>query len=263
MDGFPSSRFHTDERPASVPIWREALAGFDWLTLRASPLFYGLGVPRGDGSAVVLVPGFLVTDVYLAEMYWWLRRIGYRAYMSRIGRNADCLDILVDRLLVTVDRAQASTGGTVHLVGHSLGGILSRSAAARRPQQIASVATLGSPFRGIRSHPFVLQATDLVRRRLRRERNSHDRPLCYTGHCTCQAVSSLQQEFPASVPQIAVYTKADGIVDWRFCVNEDPATDFEVPGSHVGLAFNPCVYRLIADHLARTRQRTHQLEVSA
>ncbi|MGH7334735.1 MAG: esterase/lipase family protein [Candidatus Rokuibacteriota bacterium] len=263
MDSPPSFRFHTDERAASVPLWREALAGIDWLALRASPLFYGLGVPRGDGSAVVVVPGFLGTDAYLAEMYWWLRRIGYRAYMSRIGRNAECLDVLVDRLLVTVDRAQASTGGPVHLVGHSLGGILARAAASRRPRQIASVATLGSPFRGIRSHPFVLQATQLVRRRIRRERNARDRSQCYTGRCTCQAVTSLRCELPASVRQIAVYTKTDGIVDWRFCVNEDPATDFEVPGSHVGLAFNPCVYGLIANHLACARPQSRPHEVHA
>jgi pimeloyl-ACP methyl ester carboxylesterase len=259
----PSSRFDRDEQPASVPIWREALMGLDWLALRASPLFYGLGVARGDGSAVVLVPGFLGTDLYLGEMYWWLRRIGYRAYMSRIGRNADCLDVLVNRLLSTVDRAQAATGHTVHLVGHSLGGVLSRSVASMRPAQIASVATLGSPFRGIRSHPLVMGATDVVRRRIRRERAADIRPHCYTGYCTCQAVTSLQTEFPPSIPQIAVYTRTDGIVDWRFCVNGDPATDFEVPGSHVGLAFNPCVYRLIAEHLARVHRETSKLEVSA
>ena len=44
------------------------MIGLDWLSLRTSPVFYGFGVPRGDGSAVILVPGFLATDVYLWEM---------------------------------------------------------------------------------------------------------------------------------------------------------------------------------------------------
>jgi pimeloyl-ACP methyl ester carboxylesterase len=254
MNRVPSARFHTDEQPAAVPIWREALAGFDWLALRASPVFYGVGVSRGDGAGVVLVPGFLGTDAYLGEMHWWLRRIGYHPFMSRIGRNADCLDLLVHRLLATVDQARGATGRAVHLVGHSLGGILARSVAALRPEQVASVTTLASPFRGIRSHPFVLQATDAVRRRIRRELRDGDRPQCYTGQCTCEAVQSLRDGMAPSVPQIAIYTKTDGIVDWRFCINGDPATDFEVPGSHVGLAFNPCAYRLIADHLTRTRR---------
>jgi hypothetical protein len=33
-------------------------------------------------------------------------------------------------------------------------------------------------------------------------------------------------------------------------VNEDEATNYQVPGSHVGLVFNAEVYRLIANFLA-------------
>jgi len=51
------------------------------------------------------------------------------------------------------------------------------------------------------------------------------------------------------VPHIAIYTKTDGIVDWRYCVNGDER-DIEVPGTHVGLAFNPQVFRHIAHFLA-------------
>jgi triacylglycerol lipase len=259
----PSVPFHRDRLPAAVPIWREALVGLEWLALRASPVFYGLGVPPGDGSAVVVVPGFLGSDVYLQELYWWLRRIGYQAYMSRIGRNAECLDIVADRLLETIDRAQAATGGKVHLIGHSLGGMLSRSAAARRPERIASVTTLGSPFRGIRSHPFVMQAADRVRSRIQRERGLDERSDCYTGYCNCDAVAGLAATFPPSVPQMNIYTKTDGIVDWRFCLSGNPESDFEVPGTHVGLVFNPCVYSLLAARLGAARAETPAREVAS
>jgi len=40
-------------------------------------------------------------------------------------------------------------------------------------------------------------------------------------------------------------------VDWRVCVNDNPATDVEVSGTHVGLVFNPVVYELIARRLAQ------------
>ncbi len=243
----PESYFHGDERPAEVPIWREALAGLDWLALRGSPIFYGWGAPRGDGAPVVVVPGFLGTDLYLLELYCWLGRIGYRAYLSRIGRNAECIDLLVDRLFETIDRAHENTGRGVHLIGHSLGGVLSRAAAARRPERIASVITLGSPFRGIHSHPLVMGATAAVRARVHRQGR---RPDCYTARCGCESVNALRTLPP--VPQIAIYTKTDGIVDWRVCVNDDPETDFAVPGTHVGLVFNPVVYRLIAARLAVT-----------
>ena len=220
------------------------------MALRASPVYYGLGVPRGDRSAVIVVPGFLGTDFYLQELYYWLRRINYRPYMSGIGRNAECLDVLVGRLSQTIKKAAAETGGKVHLIGHSLGGVLARSAAARLPEQVASVITLGSPFRGIRSHPLVLQTADRVRARIVSAQRGAQ-PDCYTGYCDCDAVTALQKPFPSSILQSAIYTKTDGIVDWRVCVNEAPETNFEVRGTHVGLAFNPSVYELIATRLAR------------
>ncbi len=249
---FKTTTFEKDRTPAARPIWREAFLGLDWLTLRSSPVFFGIGVPRGDKSAVVVIPGFMGADYYLYELHSWLRRIGYRPYYSQIGLNAECLNILVERLSQTIEKAAAETGGKVHLIGHSLGGILARSAAARKPQHVSSVITLGSPFRGIRTHPLVLETANRVRARiLNRPGLSEKQPDCYTGYCTCEAVCNLQVPFPQTIKQTAVYTKTDGIVDWRVCVNDDPVDNFEVSGTHVGLVFNPSVYRLIAKRIAK------------
>ena len=62
-------------------------------------------------------------------MHLWLRRIGYRPYFSGIGRNVDCPELLTQRLLMTIEQAHGETGQKVTLVGHSLGGMLSRAAA--------------------------------------------------------------------------------------------------------------------------------------
>ncbi|MGH7279164.1 MAG: esterase/lipase family protein, partial [Candidatus Rokuibacteriota bacterium] len=146
----PMRRFHEDERRAATPIWREALAAVEWARLRLSPVQGDDDAPRGDGSAVVIVPGFLFTDRYLYPLSDWLACVGYRPYLSGIGRNADCLDVLATRLLRTVDEAFTATGRRVHVIGHSLGGTLARGVAARHPERIASVATLGTPLRGLR-----------------------------------------------------------------------------------------------------------------
>jgi len=246
-----SHAFYRDQKPAARPIWREAFVGLEWLALRASPVFYGLGVPRGDGAAVIAVPGFMGTDFYLQEMNGWLRRIGYRSYLSNIGRNADCLDLLVDRLLQTIQKAYDDTHGMVHLIGHSLGGLLALSAASLRHDIVASVITLGSPFRGIRSHPVVLEMSKVVRERIRNVRRGETRPACFTGYCDCEAVNALQIPCPHPIPHTAIYTRTDGVVDWRVCVNNDPSTDVEVQSTHIGLAFNPWVYEEIANRLSQ------------
>ena len=246
-----TATFHAEEIPTTRPIWREAFAGLDWMALKTSPVYYGFGIPRGDKSAVIVVPGFMGTDHYLYEMYYWLRRIGYKPYLSNIGWNAECLNTLVDRLSETIQKAHEETGKKVHLIGHSLGGVLSRSATAAQYSHVASVTTLGSPFRGIRSHPIVIQAAQTVRAKIMCDQDhAAKKPDCYTGFCDCPAVSGLQKAFPENVRNTAIYTKTDGIVDWSACLTNEPSQDFEVTGTHVGLAFNPTVYSIIAKRLA-------------
>ena len=240
---------------AAVPLWREALFGVDWLALRIAPVYYGIRVPHGDGSPVVVIPGFLGSDTYLAEMHNWLRRIGYRSYQSRIGRNAECPEILMGRLFETMDRAYGATGRKLHLVGHSLGGLLARSAAVRRPEQVAQVICLAAPFRDIRAHPMVLAAAGFVRGRInsRREPGEIIRPGCFTDECTCDFANSMRGALPASVAHTAIYTTTDGVVDWRSCIEEDDHLNIKVDGTHAGLAFNPQVYRRVAKLLAAAR----------
>ena len=252
------SYFQKEIVSSALPLWRESLTAVDWLALRYAPVYYGVGVPRGDGSAVVLVPGFMADDYYLLEMFYWLQRIGYKPYLSRIGRNVNCLDVSLERLLNTVERAQRQTGKKVHVIGHSLGGVLARSLTGLRPDLIASVITLASPFRGISSHQFVAKAAEKVRERILKEgSNAGKNPNCFTNACSCSAASSLRGGLNSAVPRTAIYTKTDGVVDWHFCINNNPANNFEVIGTHIGLAFNPFVYQLIGTRLDWAR---HQAE---
>jgi triacylglycerol lipase len=237
---------------ADVPLWTEALFGAELLLLHATPIYYGFGVPPGDGSGVVVIPGFLGTDLYLMELHAWLGRIGYRPYFSGIGINAECPNLLIQRRLnETIETALAETGRKVHLIGHSLGGVLARSVAGQRPKDVASVITLASPFRGTVMHRTVLGAAEAVRMRILQEHGQGVLPDCYTGRCTCAFVDSLKRNVAESIVETAIYTRQDGIVDWRCCVTKNPESDFEVSGTHIGLAFNPSAYAIVADRLAK------------
>ena len=234
------------ESAPGLAVWREAFVGLDWVSLRTSAVYYGFGVPRGHGSPVIVVPGFMGSDRYLMELYYWLARVGYKPYYSGIGRNAECPDLLMQRLLKTVDRAYAETEEKVRLIGHSLGGTIVRAVAARRPRRVAQVITLGSPIHFARVHPTVLAAAELVRGNIRRSNGRARSPDCYTDVCTCSFVSTVGETPPPSVARASIYTKSDGVVDWRCCLDEDQDANIEVKGTHCGLAFNPQVYRTIA-----------------
>lgn len=244
-----------DFQTVPIAIWRELRAPFEWIRLWFTRAYWGRGVPRGHGEPVVVVPGILCHDVYLVELHGWLRRMGYRPYFSGIGVNADCPNVLVDKLHATIERAHADTGQKVHLIGHSLGGILSRGAATLFPDAVASVTTLGSPYRGVSVHAWIHGLSRILHWRILRRRRStppHD-PIsenCFSTSCECRFARHWRGAFPDGIPELAIYTKQDGIVDWEMCLNGEAATDFEVGGTHCGLPWNAEVLRAIAERLA-------------
>jgi len=237
---------------ADLPILGEVFCAAELILLHAAPLYYGLGIPHGDGSAVVLIPAFLCPDVYLTPLHQWLARIGYKPFFSGIGFNTECPNLLITRQLnETIEKALTKSGRKLHLIGHSLGGIIARAIAAQRPADIASVITLGAPFRGTVAHHSILRAAEMVRRRILAKHGSDVLPDCYTGHCTCDFLDSLRHAMPVSVSETAVYSEDDGVVDWRYCKTDRPEADFSVSGTHLGLVFNPSAYSIIADRLAQ------------
>jgi len=247
-------KFKPEAGEAHVTKWHESLVGVDLMMLLASPVYYGVDLPHGDGSAVILIPGFMHSDIYLVVMYAWLTRLGYRPYYSGIDLNAECPDLLIKSQLRDLLRsAKKKTGRKVHLIGHSLGGIIARSLATQSPRLVASITTLGSPFRGALLHRSILLETEVVRRFIQQQHGVKVPAECYTERCKCAFVEALHRGVPKSVPQTSIYTRDDGVLDWRSCVTGNSEVDVEVHGTHAGLAFNPEVYSTIADRLAKVR----------
>jgi triacylglycerol lipase len=235
-----------------TPLWRESMFGFDWLALRASPVYYGCGIERGNGEPVVVVPGFMASDTSLLELHAWLGRVGYRPYFSRIGRNADCPNHISAVLLETVARANEDTGQRVRMIGHSLGGMLARSVALDNPDLVSHVISMGSPFRdAVRAHPAIIAATDSLRRGRSSSIGRNIKPSCFSGHCTCNFVKNMLAPEEYEVHHSAIYSRCDGVVDWQSCMEDAPELNDEVNCTHLGMAFHPGVYRALAKRLAQ------------
>jgi pimeloyl-ACP methyl ester carboxylesterase len=236
---------------AAVPLPHELLWGFDWLALRASRVYRGEGVRRGHGEPVIAVPGFLGSYGGLHELTDWLSRIGYAVIDPGFERNIECPDALLELLERRIVGAHEDHGQRVRLVGHSLGGSLARAAAVRMPEHIEQVITLGSPLREMRDHPLVAELARLLAALAPSPHRAH------SGHehgptCSCEMADALGQPLSPSVRRTAIFSRHDGVVDWRTSMEGDASVDVEVAGTHVGLVVNVGAYEAIARVLAWT-----------
>ena len=58
------------------------------------------------------------------------------------------------------------------------------------------------------------------------------------------------------VPVTAIFSRHDGVVAWQACIDQinQSVEHLEVKSSHIGLGFDPEVYRIIARRLAQPTQ---------
>ena len=235
-----------------IPIWLEGRIALEHAALLRDPVLRGAGVPRGDGRPVMLIPGFLAGDVSLGPMAAWLKRIGYRPCRARMRANVDCTTRGIERLEAELEELHGRFGRRVALVGQSRGGTMARLVAMRRPELVASVVCLGSPLTDqMRVHPLVRAQVTAVGALGTLGVPGLFARSCLTGDCCADIRARAAAPFPADIPFVSAYSKTDGIVDWRSCL--DPAAEaVEVGGSHVGMAVNARCYRVVADLLARS-----------
>ncbi len=204
-------------------------------------VFVGPAPRDRSGAPVLLIPGFLAGDSSLGPLARGLREEGFRTYRSRILANVGCtrsaLGLLEQRLEVVAERR----GAPVHIVGHSLGGLLARGLAVRRPDLVAGIVTLGSPLLAPGAHHVSLTASLEVLVRLSRVGipglMSQD---CVAGWCAQESFEESRLPLGEEVGFTSIYSRRDGVVDWRACL--DPhARAIEVSSSHTGMALDPRV----------------------
>ncbi len=214
--------------------------------LMRDPVCYGIGVPRGDGEPILLIPGFTAGDWSLTALATWLRRVGYRPYMSGIDLNVGCPRRTMEVVGWRLEQITKETGRPVTIVGHSLGGVLGRALSVTYPDQVKRVIALGSP---LRIHWDAVR--DEVRPAMRAmqafwQRFSDAEEACGTTECGCGFAESLDGVLPDFT---SIFTRADEVVDWRECVDED-GRNVEVSGLHCSLIVNRHVYRHLGSILA-------------
>jgi triacylglycerol lipase len=203
-----------------------------------------------DADPVVLVPGFMAGDASLSALTHALREQGHRTYRSHIHANVDCTLRASEQLESRLESVAARRGRRVTIVGHSLGGLLARGLAVRRPDLISGIVTLGSPMLAPGAHHVALtRSLDALVRLSRAGVPGLMALECVAGDCARTSFDESRLPIPPEVSFTAVFSRRDGIVDWRACV--DPlATAVEVPSSHLGMVVDPAAIRAVCGAVA-------------
>jgi pimeloyl-ACP methyl ester carboxylesterase len=235
--------------PQLPPLWRETRAGVEAAALFRSAIWRGGGIPDGEGRPVLLIPGFMAGDGSLGTMTRWLRENGYRTRRAGIRANVNCSTDACRQLEHRLEHLAETTGRRVAIIGQSRGGVLARVLAVRRPDLVSGIIGLGAPtVRQLSAHPFVLAQVLLIGTLGTGRVPGMFSVRCLRGACCSDFDADLTGPFPPEVAFTALYSKTDGVVHWRACL--DPAAEqIEVRASHVGMALNAEVYAEIGHAL--------------
>lgn len=189
----------------------------------------------GDGRPVLVIPGFLCSDLATLTLRRFLRFAGYRTYRWKQGMNFGQRPGVRTRLLHRINQIHKNTGQPVTLIGWSLGGVYAREIACIRPDLVREIITLGSPWHG---DPKITAAWWAYRWLNRK-------------HIANGAQTVVDSPCPP-VPCLSIYSKGDGIVPWAMCLPKRGlrGRSEEVVGSHIGLIANRAVMAMIGRHLS-------------
>lgn len=189
-------------------------------------------LPRGEGQAVLVLPGFGASDFHTGLLRSRLNRLGYRASGWGLGKNHG----RVPKLLPGVIELLSAAPQPVTLVGWSLGGVIAREAARKCPDKVRRLVTLGSPVVGgakytVFAGQYRKQGYDLDE---------------------LERAIDAREARALPCPVTAVYTRSDGIVGWGSCIDRwhPQVRHVEVRASHMGLAVDAGTFAVIARALA-------------
>lgn len=201
------------------------------LFLRSPQLLRG---PRGNGEPVVLVPGWRAPQASMDPLRRLLSLRGYHARHWGEGVNRGDVEAYLDRLIPRVRQLAEERQSPVALVGWSLGGVIAREVARDLPDCVSCVTTYGSPIIG---GPVYTAAAGAYSE----EQRAH----------IVLRVAEREREHPIRVPISTIFSRIDGIVDWRACIDRSSpeVVHYEVDSTHLSMGIDPAVWGIVLQTL--------------
>ena len=225
------------DSPPLFNVLLETRSAVEWVSMFGIYPF----IPKHKASKnkpVLLMPPYLGNDLSTTFVRNYLKSVGFNTYKWELGVNminSKYLPKLVERLDEIFEKHQEK----VSLVGWSGGGIFAKIIANRYPDKVEQLITIGSPVWGVKNMktPLVRMLEFLRGKTLRERNNKFIREL---------------EEIP-EVPITCIYTKTDGLLPWKHCMEAETLRNdiknIEVFGSHCGMGANASVLLTVANSL--------------
>lgn len=198
---------------------------------------------EGKGKPVLLIPPYLGDDYSTSFVRKYLKSLGFYTYRWDMGFNM-VKSHYIPRLEEKLDDIYQKHNEKVSIVGWSGGGIFAKIMANRHPNQVEQILTIGSPIWGVMDMKTpVYGLLEFFRGKSLKERNAR---------------FLAELEPIPDVPITCIYTKTDGLVPWKHCMEAESyrknIKNIEVYGSHSGLGANASVLMLTANALSANLQ---------
>lgn len=245
MNRLRSPRTHSARNPAEpghkppsrLLLALEGRAVFEWASFALTWPWLKRAA-RGDGHPVMVLPGLIAGDASTWPLRRLLEELGYTPYPWELGVNLGPRGDTVPKLIRRLRQIHKRHGEPVSLIGWSLGGAMARALAARMPDHVRNVVSLGSPVQAAPKATNAWKIFEMV------SGWSSDDP----------ELHALARQQPP-MPNTSIFSKSDGIVAWRASVAPDApqSENIEIAASHLGMGVNPLVLWAIADRLAQPR----------
>ena len=231
----------------ATPLWREGTFPLDWFALRASPVYYGYGVAQGRGEPWLLyrLPCERCLDV---RTVWVVGANGYGRTSPTLAGNADLAeDHIATLLLDTIGRVYVETGQRVKVIGHSLGGMLARGIALDNPEIVERRDLPGFAVPRFGADASIADGGDGGAQAERISSVAQNmRPSCFSGQCSCAFGRNMSKPVSDRVGHFAIIQGMTGWWIGAAAMEEDAELNDEVNCTHIGMAFHPGVYGVLA-----------------
>lgn len=180
--------------------------------------------PARNPQPVMLLPGFGSHPKRMRPMYEALRDAGHKVEEWGLGFNLGPTPENFRFLMLRVAALARNYGEPVALVGWSLGGLFAREIAARQPDHVSMVITMGTPFSG---DP--------------RANNAWRAYQAITGHAVDEPPIETGLVVKPPVPTVALWSPRDGIISPRSAAGWPHERDRAIAlrCTHMGFANRP------------------------